>query len=183
MYSQRSYLHLLVHDVGCRCTLNGATFPCLQQKYEPRCTPIRVTFTYLPQKYKPPILDNVVRAPSIVANGLLEYPQTKGDPFSKMYGEHFGSKADVISTEVPSHIGDNTAGHAWQPHEYSLKNAQTMGKPFSKTHDKQFGSNAGVLLTELPSLIFVRFKSSMTTDVSIGSTTLNNAQTSVSGPF
>ena len=63
MYSSQSYLHLLVHDVGCLCTLNG------------------VTFTYLQQKYKALILDNVVRAPSIVANGLLQYPQTKGDPF------------------------------------------------------------------------------------------------------
>ena len=38
---------------------------------------------------------------------------------------------------------------------------------------KQFISKAGVLLTELPSLIFVRFIPSMTNQVSIGSTTLN----------
>ena len=125
------------------------------------------------QKYKPLILDNVVRAPSIFANGLLQYPQTKGDPFSKTYGDHFGSKASVLLTELPSNIGDNIANHAWQPHEYSLKNAQTKGKPFSKTYDNRFVSKAHVLLTELPALIFVRFKPSMTTRVSIGSTTLN----------
>ena len=93
-----------MHDVGCRCTLNGVTFSYLQQKYEPTCTLNRVTFTYLKQKYKALILDNVVRAPSIVAGGLLQYPQTKGDPFSVTYGEHFSSKAGVLSTELPSLI-------------------------------------------------------------------------------
>ena len=63
----------LVHDVGCRCTLNGVTFTYLQQKYEPRCTLNGVTFTYLQQKYKPLILDNVVRAPSTIANNLLRF--------------------------------------------------------------------------------------------------------------
>ena len=163
----------MVHDVGCRCTLNGVTFTYLQQKYKPRCTLNGVTFTYLQQKYKPLILDNVMRGPSIVANGLLQYPQTNGDPFSKTYGEHFVSKASVLLTELPSNIGDNIANHAWQPFEYSLKNAQTEGKPFSKTYGEQFVSKAGVLLPELPSLVFVRFKPSMTNHVSIGSTTLN----------
>ena len=93
-----------MHDVGCRCTLNGVTFSYLQQKYEPWCTLNGVTFTYLQQKYKALILDNVVRASSIVSNGLLQHPQPKGDPWSETYGEHFGSKAGVLLTELPSLI-------------------------------------------------------------------------------
>ena len=100
-----------MHDVECRCTLNGVTFSYLQQKYESRCTLHGATFIYLQQAYK--ALIHVVRAPSIVANGLLQYPQRKGDPFSKTYGEHFGSKAGVLLTELPSLISTRRSMQAY----------------------------------------------------------------------
>ena len=102
MYSWRRYLHFLVHNVGCGCTLDGVTFSYLRQKHQPRCTLNGVTFTYLQQRCRALILDNVVLAPFIVANSLLQPPQTKGHLFPETYGEHFGSKAGVLITELPS---------------------------------------------------------------------------------
>ena len=61
-----------------------------------------VPFIYKQQAYK--ALIHVVLAPSIVANGLLESSHTKGDASSKTYGKHFGSKAGVLLTELPSII-------------------------------------------------------------------------------
>ena len=44
----------------------------------------------------------------------FKYPQTKGDPFSKRYGEHFVSKAGILFTELPSNIVDTISNDAWQ---------------------------------------------------------------------